>query len=123
MEHLYKIYPRTDISGILPNNKRILNPMVLTLNRKEFIKCMNAGTVYAIINGEEILIEEKDYQKAEALFDIKQQTEDNNESESISDDNIEIQNEHTDKYQKSQMNQSSSKQRSRHNRSRGKNKI
>lgn len=68
MDHLYKVYPKTDISGILQNNKRIIDPTVLKLNRKEFIKCMNGGDVYAIVNGEEVLIDTVDYDKAEAMF-------------------------------------------------------
>lgn len=68
MDHLYKIYPRVDISGILPNNKRINKPTVLPLNRKEFFKCMAFGEVYACIGKKEILIKELDFDKAEALF-------------------------------------------------------
>ena len=122
MEHLYKVYPKTDIAGILPNNKRIQDPMTLTLNRKEFIKCMNAGTVYAIINGKEVLIVEKDYQKAEEMFESDEVEEENistddNEKDTSDEVNNEILNEHIDKYQKTQMNQSSSKRRNRNNRS------
>lgn len=122
MEHLYKVYPKTDIAGILPNNKRIQDPMVLTLNRKEFIKCMNAGTVYAIINGKEVLIVEKDYQKAEEMFESDEVEKENisvddNEKDTSDEVNNEILNEHIDKYQKTQMNQSSSKRRNRNNRS------
>ena len=122
MEHLYKVYPRTDIAGILPNNKRIQDPMTLTLNRKEFIKCMNAGAVYAIINGKEVLIVEKDYQKAEEMFESDEVEKENisvddNEKDTSDEVNNEILNEHIDKYQKTQMNQSSSKRRNRNNRS------
>ena len=121
MEHLYKVYPKTDIAGILPNNKRIQDPMTLTLNRKEFIKCMNAGTVYAIINGKEVLIVEKDYQKAEEMFESDEVAKENisvddNEKDTSDEVNNEISNEHIDKYQKTQMNQSSSKRRNRNNR-------
>ena len=121
MEHLYKVYPKTDIAGILPNNKRIQDPMTLTLNRKEFIKCMNAGTVYAIINGKEVLIVEKDYQKAEEMFESDEVEKENisvddNEKDTSDEVNNEISNEHIDKYQKTQMNQSSSKRRNRNNR-------
>lgn len=122
MEHLYKVYPKTDIAGILPNNKRIQDPMTLTLNRKEFIKCMNTGTVYAIINGKEVLIVEKDYQKAEEMFESDEVEKENisvddNEKDTSDEVNNEIPNEHIDKYQKTQMNQSSSKRRNRNNRS------
>ena len=122
MEHLYKVYPKTDIAGILPNNKRIQDPMTLTLNRKEFIKCMNAGTVYAIINGKEVLIVEKDYQKAEEMFESDEVEKENisvddNEKDTSDEVNNEISNEHIDKYQKTQMNQSSSKRRNRNNKS------
>lgn len=122
MGHLYKVYPKTDIAGILPNNKRIQDPMTLTLNRKEFIKCMNAGTVYAIINGKEVLIVEKDYQKVEEMFESDEVEKENisvddNEKDTSDEVNNEIPNEHIDKYQKTQMNQSSSKRRNRNNRS------
>lgn len=122
MGNLYKVYPKTDIAGILPNNKRIQDPMTLTLNRKEFIKCMNAGTVYAIINGKEVLIVEKDYQKAEGMFESDEVEKENisvddNEKDTSDEVNNEIPNEHIDKYQKTQMNQSSSKRRNRNNRS------
>ena len=45
--HLYEVHPRTYISGILPNGQQIVTPMVLPLNRSEFIKCMLNGDVYA----------------------------------------------------------------------------
>lgn len=117
MKHLYKIYPKTDISGLLPGNKRILDPVEMPLNRKEFIKCMKAGTVCAIVNGKEILIDEMDYDKAESLFgdslDIVSEISDTDTSE-----NTELKNngtEHINNYQKSQINQSSSKRRDKRN--------
>lgn len=112
MEHLYKVYPKNDISGILPGNKRILDPVVMTLNRKEFIKCMNAGDVYAIVNGQEIIIEELNYDKAESLFDTKN----NNQKHTEINDVILNDTEHKDKYQNDQINQSSSKRNSKRNR-------
>lgn len=117
MDHLYKIYPKTDISGLLPGNKRILDPITMPLNRKEFIKCMKAGTVYAIVNGKEVLVEEMDYNKAESLFyDPTPITLEI--SDEIPSENAEVKNneaEHINKYQKSQINQSSSKRRNKRN--------
>lgn len=69
MKHLYKVYPRKDISGVLPNNKRIIDPTILSLNKREFIHCMNNGKVCAIINGNEYHIKDMDYSKAESIFE------------------------------------------------------
>ena len=123
MDHLYKVYPKTDISGLLPGNKRIMDPVIMKLNKKEFIKCMNAGSVYAIVNGAEVLIEEKDYEKAESMFDYIG-TDAPNESENSDEMNTEMlelknnNSEHKDKYQNEQINQSSSKRSNKRNRRR-----
>lgn len=74
-KHLYKVYPKTDISGILPGKKRITEPTVLPLNRREFIHCMNSGKVCAILNGIEYHIKDIDYDKAEAMFDYTEKEE------------------------------------------------
>ena len=37
-----------EISGILPNNKRISEETELILNKREIIKCMKSATVYGI---------------------------------------------------------------------------
>lgn len=123
MDHLYKVYPKTDISGLLPGNKRITDPVIMKLNKKEFIKCMNAGSVYAIVNGAEVLVEEKDYEKAESMFDYID-TDAPNESENSDEMNTEMlelknnNSEHKDKYQNEQINQSSSKRSNKRNRRR-----
>ena len=123
MDHLYKVYPKTDISGLLPGNKRIMDPIIMKLNKKEFIKCMNAGSVYTIVNGVEVLVEEKDYEKAESMFDYIG-TDAPNESENSDEMNTEIpelknnNSEHKDKYQNEQINQSSSKRSNKRNRRR-----
>lgn len=123
MDHLYKVYPKTDISGLLPGNKRIMDPVIMKLNKKEFIKCMNAGSVYAIVNGVEVLVEEKDYEKAEGMFDYIG-TDAPNESENSDEMNAEMSelknnnSEHKDKYQNEQINQSSSKRSNKRNRRR-----
>lgn len=123
MDHLYKVYPKTDISGLLPGNKRIMDPVIMKLNKKEFIKCMNAGSVYAIVNGVEVLVKEKDYAKAESMFDYIG-TDAPNESENSDEMNTEIpelknnNSEHKDKYQNEQINQSSSKRSNKRNRRR-----
>ena len=67
MKHLYKIYPKRTLRGIRP--KEIMEPTILeNLNRQEFLKCFNAGELYAIVNDKEIHIKECNYDKAEALF-------------------------------------------------------
>lgn len=74
MKHLYKIYPKRTLRGIRP--KEIMEPTVLeNLNRQEFLKCFNAGELYAIINDEEVHIKECNYDKAEALFVEKKTVE------------------------------------------------
>lgn len=74
IRHIYKVYPKKDIMGVLPNNKRIIDPIILKLNRNEFIKCMHSGTIYPVINGKESPnpILDIDYEKAGKLFDIEE---------------------------------------------------
>ena len=120
MDHLYKIYPKTDIAGIFPGSKRIQEPIIMHLNRREFIKCMKAGSVYAMVDGEEILIDTIDYNRAESLFntnyvkssDITSDEETVDEIESIKNNDTE----HINKYQNNQINQSSSKRNGKRNR-------
>lgn len=66
---LFEVHPKKPISGILPNNRRIMDVMRLPLNRAEFLKCMNFGTVYAIVGEDKVLVTEMDYGKALSLFD------------------------------------------------------
>ena len=122
MANLYKVCPKNDISGILPGNKRINDPVTMPLNRKEFIKCMKAGEVYAIINGKEILIEELDYDKAESLFKVNNNRNNkpvenhNNDQKEEKKENVNLNNtEHNDKYQKNQNDQSSPKRNNKRN--------
>ena len=71
MRHLYKVYPKSYISGVRP--KQIIKPTILeNLNRQEFLKCFNGGELYAIINNAEIHIKECNYEKAEKLFEDNQ---------------------------------------------------
>ena len=67
--NVFKIYPERPISGILPNMQRIIEPMQLELNESEFIRCMNYGNVYAVVNGKEIKITRLDYKSALKLFE------------------------------------------------------
>lgn len=66
--NLFKIYPERPISGILPNMQRIIEPMQLELNESEFIRCMNYGNVYAVVDGKEIKVTRLDYKSALKLF-------------------------------------------------------
>lgn len=68
MQNLFEIHPKRPISGILPNRKRLDNIMTLTLSRAEFLRCMQNGTVYAILKDKKVLVTETDWDKATALF-------------------------------------------------------
>ena len=66
--HLYEVHPRTYISGILPNGQQIVTPMVLPLNRSEFIKCMLNGDVYATDGKDrKVLLTSCDFSVAEKM--------------------------------------------------------
>lgn len=96
MNNIFKIYPRKPISGILPNNKQIIVPTILPLNASEFIRCMNNGEVYAIVDGKEVLIKEINYDKALKvcntlpLVDIKEKDYIPNEELNSEDDIVDI---------------------------------
>lgn len=64
----FEVHPKVPIVGVLPNNRRINEPTVLTLNRAEFLKCMSFGTVYALVGNDKVLVTDMDYQKALSLF-------------------------------------------------------
>ena len=71
MKRLYKVCPNKNkyISGILPSNKRIVEPTyVEDLSKGEFLRCMALGKVYAIIDGEDVQIKSHDYDAALKLF-------------------------------------------------------
>lgn len=69
MEKIFEIHPIRPISGVLPNNKRISDVMRLPLSRAEFLRCMNAATLYACVNDSKIIITSADYDAALKLFD------------------------------------------------------
>lgn len=66
---IFEIHPKKPISGILPNNKRISEVTRMPLSRLEFLRCMNFGTVYAVVGEDRVLVTETNYDKALALFD------------------------------------------------------
>lgn len=69
MNKLFEVHPKRPIIGVLPNNKRITGPTRLYLNRAEFLRCINNATLYAVVGEDRVLVRERDYDKALALFD------------------------------------------------------
>lgn len=65
----FEIHPKRPISGILPNQRRIDTIMRLPLSRKEFLRCMNNATLYAVVGEDRVLVTDLDYDKALSLFD------------------------------------------------------
>lgn len=65
----FEIHPNKPIPNILPNHKRIESVTTLPLSRKEFLRCMNYATLYAVVGEDKLLVTEMDYDKALALFD------------------------------------------------------
>lgn len=68
-ERIFEIHPKRPISGILPNNKRISEVMRLPLSRAEFLRCMSNATVYAVVGEERVIVTNRNYEDAIALFD------------------------------------------------------
>lgn len=64
----FEVRPRRPIPNILPNHKRIEEPMILPLSRNEFLRCMQFGDVYAIVGDEKILVTTTDYTKVMEMF-------------------------------------------------------
>lgn len=81
MENIFEIIPKRPISGVLPNNKRIMTTVRMPLNRAEFLRCLNAGTVYAVVGESKILITEPNYDKAIKLFEIQKRINSNIKSQ------------------------------------------
>lgn len=65
----FEIHPKRPISGILPNQRRIDTIIRLPLSRKEFLRCMNNATLYAVVGEDRVLVTDLDYDKALSLFD------------------------------------------------------
>ena len=70
MDKIFEIHPKRPISGILPDMKRIMEVTRMPLSKAEFLRCMNAATLYAIVENDKILVTSLDYEKALFLFDI-----------------------------------------------------
>lgn len=70
MDKIFEIHPKRPISGILPDMKRIMEVTRIPLSKAEFLRCMNAATLYAIVENDKILVTSLDYEKALSLFDI-----------------------------------------------------
>ena len=69
MDKIFEIHPKRPISGILPDMKRIMEVTRMPLSKAEFLRCMNAATLYAIVENDKILVTSLDYEKALSLFD------------------------------------------------------
>lgn len=70
MDKIFEIHPKRPISGILPDMRRIMEVTRMPLSKAEFLRCMNAATLYAIVENDKILVTSLDYEKALSLFDI-----------------------------------------------------
>lgn len=68
MENIFEIHPKRPISGVLPNMKRIMDVTRMPLSKKEFLRCMNSATLYAVVGEDKILVTSLDYDKAMSLF-------------------------------------------------------
>lgn len=69
MTKKFEIHPKRPISGILPNQRRIDTVIQLPLSEKEFLRCMNNATLYAVVGSDRVLVTDLDYNKALELFD------------------------------------------------------
>lgn len=65
--------PGREISGILPNNKRISGEMTLCLNKREILKCMKFGTVYGVrADGSEVILTDSDTINREIMDKVEE---------------------------------------------------
>lgn len=68
-----------EISGILPNNKRISEETELILNKREIIKCMKSATVYGVLDdGSKILLTDSDSINKAVMDKVKERTREKN---------------------------------------------
>lgn len=86
MDKIFEIHPKRPISGILPDMKRIMEVTRMPLSKAEFLRCMNAATLYAIVENDKILVTSLDYEKALSLFDTHVEYKD----KSMKDINLEF---------------------------------
>ena len=86
MDKIFEIHPKRPISGILPDMKRIMEVTRMPLSKAEFLRCMNAATLYAIVENDKILVTSLDYEKALSLFDTHAEYKD----KSMKDVNLEF---------------------------------
>lgn len=64
-----------EISGILPNNKRISEKTEIILNKREIIKCMKSATVYGIQDdGTQVLITDTESINRVLMDKVKERT-------------------------------------------------
>lgn len=62
-----------EISGILPNNKRISEETILCLNKREILKCMKNGSVYGIReDGTRVLLTDSETINREIMGKVKE---------------------------------------------------
>ena len=68
--------PGREISGILPNNKRISEETVMCLNKREILKCMKQATVYGIrLDGERVLLTDSETINKEIMGKVEEKKE------------------------------------------------
>lgn len=64
-----------EISGILPNNKRISEETELILNKREIIKCMKSATVYGVLDdGSKVLLTDSDSINKAVMDKVRERT-------------------------------------------------
>lgn len=62
-----------EISGILPNNKRISEETTMCLNKREILKCMKNGSVYGVReDGSRVLLTDSDTINREIMGKVKE---------------------------------------------------
>lgn len=94
----FKICPESGryISGILPNGKRIEEPIVLPLNEREYIRCRSMATIFAMVGEppKEVPTTGLSYEDALGLFNtvVEEETPEepkHEELEPVKDNNLE----------------------------------
>lgn len=68
--------PGREISGILPNNKRISGETVLCLNKREILKCMKNAIVYGIrLDNSEVMLTDSESINREIMNKVEEKKE------------------------------------------------
>lgn len=75
-----------EISGILPNNKRISERTEICLNKREILKCMKYGSVYGVrLDGTKVLLTDSESINHEIMNKVEGRRQDLLDTIGISD--------------------------------------